>query len=79
MLAKTKDSARRFTPRERFEIGYRMLIGHPYSEVAGTYGVSRSRAYELKARAETLLASMDSHAPTSQRSRSPSDKRRGWS
>jgi hypothetical protein len=63
MLAKAKATAKRFTPRERFEIGYLMHIGRPYSEVAGRYGVSQSYAYELKDYAETVLASMDDHAP----------------
>lgn len=63
MFTNSDASIKKFTAREKFEIGYSMLLGHAYSEIGEKYDVSQSYAYELRGYAEKVLSNMEQPVP----------------
>lgn len=63
MFTNSEKSIKKFTLRQKFEIGYRLMMGHSYSVIVQEYGVSQSYAYELKDFAARLLERLDTYDP----------------
>lgn len=58
-----KTANKKFTFRQKFEIGYRMLMGMGYASVKEEFDVSESYAHELRDFARKILDYLDGHDP----------------
>ena len=63
MFTKNDNCVKKFSPSDKFKIGYRMMSGMGYHSVKREFNVSRSYAYYLEGFADRSLDFIDAYDP----------------